>query len=278
MTFTEDIFFFIAPAIIITALFAVPYTRNILDREYSEVLTISSGYLLALIGIKCNSDKIVFFNWTWEQISAPIVIISILMTLIGTILRIWRKGKLIPREKLQQSLNNLKKEYYKLCSDNLKELFNSFFTKSEGNGRVSIYKYEEDKFILIGRYSNNPIYNKTGRESYPSDEGFISIGWTNGEFIINNLPVFSTHKRLYIQEVSEKCKIGTNTLNKLPMKSRSFYIKRIDNEDSRNPLGIIVFEQMSPNVIDGNLIATLISQHCKILSSLFKSMKSLHNI
>ena len=59
------------------------------------------------------------------------------------------------------------------------------------------------------------------------------------------------------------------------MKSCAFYISRIENEDSRLQLGIIVFEQIQSKQIDSVEIDNILEYNKLYIRSLIKSMKSI---
>ena len=59
------------------------------------------------------------------------------------------------------------------------------------------------------------------------------------------------------------------------MKSCSFFIYRLDNEDSRPPLGIVVVEQLQSSQIDHQNMNEIFSSNEQQLSFLIKSMKSI---
>lgn len=59
------------------------------------------------------------------------------------------------------------------------------------------------------------------------------------------------------------------------MKSCSFYIKRIENEDARMPLGIIVFEKIQNIEIEAQDIKNKLISNREQLVTLIKSMKTI---
>ena len=159
-------------------------------------------------------------------------------------------------------------------------MFKEFYSSAEGQGRISIYKHytnenKEDKFKLLGRYATNNIYNKYGRGEYSANEGFIAKGWEMGTFKIEGIPKWTHKGKEYKDFIKQKWSINDSTLNKITMKSRSFHIRKIENEDSRPPLGIVVFEQMSPQTINEESIQSILKNHQEQLIFLIKSMKSI---
>lgn len=279
---SSDIFYFIGFVFVILILFILPKTKKIFEKNIPEVIGISSAYFYLLANIKNDSYNLIVMNYSWRDINTFLVFIGTALALLAVYLNFKIKSEFITNEKLASQLDYtnkkleiLKKEYYKLCSDNLRIIFKSFFDLSNGAGRVSVYKYENDAFKLLGRYSNNPLYNKKGRESYPANEGFIALGWAHEIYEIYNIPQWTKNGKDYKDAVKELCNISDATLKNIKMKSCSFFIYRLDNEDSRPPLGIVVVEQLKSSQIDHQNMSEIFSSNEQQLSFLIKSMKSI---
>jgi hypothetical protein len=279
---SSDIFYFIGFVFVILILFILPKTKKIFEKNIPEVIGISSAYFYLLADIKNDSYNLIVMNYSWRDINTFLVFIGTALALLAVYLNFKIKSEFITDEKLASELDYtnkkleiLKKEYYKLCSDNLRIIFKSFFDLSNGAGRVSVYKYENDAFKLLGRYSNNPLYNKKGRDSYPANEGFIALGWANEIFEIYNIPQWTKNGKDYKNAIKVLCNISDSTLKNIKMKSCSFFIYRLDNEDSRPPLGIVVVEQLQSSQIDHQNMSEIFSSNEQQLSFLIKSMKSI---
>ncbi|RMZ58000.1 hypothetical protein D1632_17005 [Chryseobacterium nematophagum] len=279
---TADIFFFITYIFAVLILLLIPYTKNIFKKNIAELFSITSAYLLILADIKNDSKKVIINDLTWEDINFSLVGLGFILLIVSVIVNFSQKNKNLSFSQIQSELQtttdklkNIQKEYFKLCSDNIRVIFEDFFTQTDGQGRISIYKFDDNQFKLLGRYSNNPEFNKAGRENYSSNEGFIALGWQNGKFSIDSIPKWTGKGKDYKDFMKNSCNISENILKKIKMKSRSFYIYRIKNEDSRPPLGIIVFEQIKPEVINQVLIENIISGHEAQLQFLIKSMKTI---
>ena len=265
-------------------LYVLPKTKDFASKTTNEFIGITSAYLYLLADIKNESHKKVFFNLTWSDLNPYLVYGGIIVALTYLYLNYKNKNKYITDEILLANVNILeqkfessKKEFFKLCSDIIKSDFVNFFTNSNNNGRISIYKYENEKFYLLGRYSSNPTYNKLSRKEYPENEGFIAKGWEIGTHSAYDIPTYRGKGRDWKKSIKNKCNISTSTLDKIRMKSCSFYVHRIENEDSRDPLGIIVAEQISSNEINKIDISQPLQKHSEVISSLIKSMKNLYN-
>ncbi|MCU4188967.1 hypothetical protein M9Q43_07290 [Flavobacterium sp. HXWNR29] len=279
---SSDVFYFIGFVFAILILFILPKTKEIFEKNIPEVLGVSSAYFYLLADIKSDSFNLIILDYSWRDINSLLVFFGIALALLAVYLNFKIKSKFITNEELvseleitNKKLEVIKKEYYKLCSDNLRIIFKSFFDLSNGCGRVSVYKYDGDVFKLLGRYSNNPLYNKKGRDSYPSNEGFIALGWANEIFEIYNIPQWTKNGKDYKNAVKELCNISDSTLKNIKMKSCSFFIYRLDNEDSRPPLGIVVVEQLQSSQIDHQNMNEIFSSNEQQLSFLIKSMKSI---
>ncbi|WP_300688733.1 hypothetical protein [Chryseobacterium sp.] len=279
---STDIFFFIGYFIIILILYSLKWTKDFANKNSNELIGVTSAYFYLLADIKNDNDNKIFFDYTWKDINTPLVYLGIILALIYLYINYINKDKFINDESLIQENTQLKenfkvsqKEFYKLCSDIIKGCFGEFYESSNGNGRISIYKYDNNSFTLLGRYCSNPLYNSEGRPHYPENEGIIAIGWQNGTASIHNIPKYTNKGREWKKRMKEICNISDNSLDKIKMKSQSFHVQRINNEDSRNPLGIIVAEKLSSEIINEELITLPLKLHNEIIASLIKSMKTI---
>ncbi|WP_198537339.1 hypothetical protein [Capnocytophaga canimorsus] len=275
---TEESFYLILPFVLVVILLIVFYFKKQILYHLSDIIMSIVTYLFFIVDYKKDTEKVVIFNQTWEDLSCIIIIFSAIISVFAIIYNMLKKKERLKIEEYEMQISIIKGEYKKLCSDNIKIIFKEFFNKSNGQGRVSIYKHLGDKFILLGRYSNNPEYNKKGRENYPDNKGFISKGWQEGTFTIHNIPKWVKNGKDYKEYVRKHCDIDDSTLKKINMKSCSFYVKRIENEDgdSRLPLGIIVFEQIPNSKIDSKSINCKLEENKEQLTTLIKSMKTIY--
>lgn len=113
--------------------------------------------------------------------------------------------------------------------------------------RITIYRYEKDNFVQVGRHSINVELRRNGRSKYPKDEGFISKAWENGTFYIENLPDYNKEPDKYLDETVKVQKINKGTIRKISMKSRSYYCKNLTNQKN-DPIAVIVIESKLPEL------------------------------
>jgi hypothetical protein len=88
--------------------------------------------------------------------------------------------------------------------------------------RISLYKYEEGSYTMIGRFSHNTQFNRTGRGKYPDGQGCIDIAYKEGKSVILNLPDPYLNGEEYYKEVEQKYNIPKKIMKKCNMKSRSY--------------------------------------------------------
>lgn len=153
-------------------------------------------------------------------------------------------------DNLENSLTDIVKE--------MNELFNSYLTllveslNFNHTERISVYKVFDDKFILIGRSSRNPVLEKRNRGNYPINEGFIGKAWEEGFYFIDDLPdpgATERSKGTYYARVNSISPIPRETIDSMSMLSRSFYIERINGYDGK-PKAIIVIESKNNNAFE----------------------------
>lgn len=145
---------------------------------------------------------------------------------------------------LESKLNEVVTETNELFNSYLRLLLKNLnFTHTE---RISVYKVYNNKFKLIGRTSVDPILSGIGRPEYPINEGFIGKGWREGEYFIENLPDINVaNGNTYYNAINKIHPIPRLVIEGIKMKSRNFFIYRINGYDS-NPKAVLVFESLNP--------------------------------
>ena len=123
----------------------------------------------------------------------------------------------------------------------VRQLYNHW--KFGYSDRISIYRYEGENFVQVGRYSKNIALRKDGRRKYPTNEGFIGKALHNGEFHIDRLPDYDEEPDKYINDVIKKAKINKGTIRNISMKSRSFFCKNLTNQVG-DPIAVVVIESL----------------------------------
>ena len=277
------IWYFVIYAFLILILWAFEESRKFLKTNLTEVITSCSAYIYLLSDIKSQSEDILFGDYKWKDCNLFLIVCGSIFLFISLYVGYKKNQEVLIYSNLINDLANekhnnkkIKEEYYSLCSNYLKEIFEPFFSSvTVGNSRVSIYKHQGNHFTLLGRCSDNPLFNKKGLQIYSDTEGFIALGWQNSTYKIHNIPEWKHKGATYKSFMKEKCIIQEDRLKKLTMHSRSFYIYRLDNPNSTNPHGIIVFEKMNETEINIQKVEEAFVTHKNQIIALLKSMKTL---
>lgn len=142
-------------------------------------------------------------------------------------------------EHLEGVLQSLPEEFLKLLSKKW---------RMQGDTRITIYSYTIDDFIPLSRYSKNPDYDRKNRKSYPKDVGYISKCWAveEGKYF-KELPDPKKDIREYIDYTHKETGMLKKDIEKLPMKSRSYYGKTLHDNEGRAFL-IIMIESTKPHI------------------------------
>lgn len=245
---------------------------NIINWLFNKAQYISglSFVLLTIIDISnWNEITIDAFGIPTLQIGKILYFIAVIIAIVFGIfavskskeveeleINIAEKGEKIVE--LEDAISNIISDTDELFNSYLKLIINNLeFKHTE---RISVYKVIENKFILLGRTSENPRLMEKGRSNYPINEGFIAKGWEEKQFYINNLPEPNGSKSNdYYKAVNKISKIDKTVVQNMKMKSRNYYVKRIDGLDNQ-PKAVIVCESKSPNKFSKEDIEDKISE------------------
>ncbi|UDK97156.1 hypothetical protein EYB33_12975 [Lysinibacillus sphaericus] len=202
--------------ILIPLLYTIEYTKDL-------VIKIPFHWVISLV----------LFIWAWVQTSRNFV----------------SKKELTNNISSLENENGMLKSNLESIPENMVKIFYKHFNLGNED-RVTVYRVKDNEFFIpVGRFSDNPSYKKSGRSEYPLDSGFIGKCWTDGEFKIQNLPNYNRNQEKYIEQVKKKCDIDENLLKGLNMKSRSFYCKRLTfNGDE--PIAVVVIESFNTSLPD----------------------------
>ncbi len=228
--------------------------------KYSLQITSISLVVLSIVDISnLNEWKESFWGLTDVPIGKFIYYPAVISAILFGIFSISNSSNIKDLEEDNKDKGNKIQDLENALNDSIKEmneLFNSYLTLMIKNlnfghtERISVYKVYENKFVMIGRASDNPNLQQIGRSSYPIDEGFIGKGWAEGEYFINDLPDPNLRNGdTYYKKVNEVCTIEKEVLNNIKMKSRTFFIYRIKGYDNL-PKAVLVIESENEKGFD----------------------------
>lgn len=118
--------------------------------------------------------------------------------------------------------------------------------KLTNNERITLYKFINDEFYVLGRFSENPELKKRSRNSYKK-EGLIFRAWQETKFFKNTgIPEPDSKRNKfkagYYSVINSLAKINEETVWNMNMKGRSFYIKALKDMMNLEQTSIIVVE------------------------------------
>ena len=148
-------------------------------------------------------------------------------------------------KELEKNFENLSMYFENLPSEFLNGV--SKYLKLKNSDRISLYILNDDNFEIIGRYSENHKYNKKRRSKYPSNKGYIAkcLKNNNGKpyYYVANLPK-PTNKK-YTKKIANDTGMTKEEINKLSMKSRTYFTRVIKSEKINRNIGILVVESIN---------------------------------
>lgn len=195
-------------------------------------------YIFPLVVVQPNIQKIIleYFLYT--------IIVIIILFIINEYLKV---KQLSSYKNVKNELKKLSMHYESvnlflegLPREFLKHV--SKFLKLKNSERISLYVYFEKKFFIIGRYSENPTYNREGRRVYP-ECGYIAecLRNDNGKDYYSKTGLPTNTSKKYLRTVERDTGMKREDIEKLSMKSRSYFTKVIKDENMNN-VGVLVIE------------------------------------
>jgi hypothetical protein len=256
--------------------------------KYSEHITVFFLIALSVIDIS-NVD-----DWKYKeyQVGKYFYYICVVIAILTGLMSLETKRKIKELEdenqKMSEEGNNLSNKIIQLENDieelnsDFISLFNTqiaviFYKLSFGaNERISIYKHENDKFIILGRYSSNPVYTKIREKIYPDNEGFIQLAWENesGEHYIDNIPEPKNGNiKDYLNVICSSCSINKERVKSMRMRSRNYYSKSLNDITGMKRNAIIVIESTDIQKLNREKISEILGEQEKNLTIFMDKMK-----
>ena len=229
------------------------WLSNLKKNWFSSIINLLL-YIIPIIVVKKSISELV------EEHFLTFVLILIILFLFSEYIKI--KDLINTEEEINtlkcniETLENEKLELEKYSEDlsmyfeNLpSEFLNgvSKYLKLKNSDRISLYILNGNKFEIIGRYSENPVYNQKNRAEYPSDKGYIAkcLKNNNGKpyYYVANLP--KTTNIRYTKKIANDTGMTKEEINKLSMKSRTYFTRVIKSEKINKNIGILVIESIN---------------------------------
>jgi len=238
------------------------------------ILNIFIGILYAIIGILFGLNKLILYNKVHtNNVGGRLFGLTIILRIIQFIKQNKKDKSILDFEesnnlqaekiqKLENQIQKINKNSIEIVEIHLAYLFLKL--KLGDNERVSLYKFINDEFYILGRYSTNPEIKRKSRSSYPK-EGMISKAWEEKKYFKNNGIPVPHSKRLkfrsgYFKVINEIARITEETVWNMKMKSRSFYLRAFDEFNGLERTSIIVIESKNDNAFIENEIDEILNQ------------------
>lgn len=209
---------------------------------------------------------------------------GVLFLLVGEIVELKHKKRISSLEKTMNEqkeeindnrdvIEQARQDYAELLRTKLRTL--SERLELEDSERVSLYKHDGEAFVLLGRYSEDPVYSQNGRPYYSEDEGCINEAWRNGQVHIDDLPDPSSDFNDWLEKQKIKCNVKKQDARQFTMHSRSYlgFAIRDASEDRR---AVLMFESTHARAFDKeNVRLALTDGEEKMLGRFLESMRSI---
>ncbi|CAI8914631.1 hypothetical protein [Chryseobacterium sp. IT-36CA2] len=219
------------------------------------------GILYALIGILFGINKEIFGKKIHSYTLGWVLLcIALILSLIQFFKQNKKDKSILNLEKINNSqsenIQKLENQIQKINQNSIDivEIHLAYLFVKLGlgdNERISIYKFINDQFYVLGRYSSNPELKTKSRRNYKK-EGLINKAWELKKYFKNNgipLPDKNRTKfrRGYYKILNDIAPIEEETVWKMKMKSRSFYLRAFDDLNELARTSIIVIESKNDN-------------------------------
>jgi hypothetical protein len=202
----------------------------------------------------------------WTNRNIVIFSVSAIAVILGNLLIINRNNRLrkllleiesltSENKTLQLEIAQNEDDYFDLLNKQLSVLFSMLeFTENE---RISLYKHEADKFVMLGRFSTNPIFCRKSRTIYPDNQGCLKKAWEQGNSFVNDLPDPIQYKKRYYKILKASWDIDEDTAQNFTMKSRTLLALGINHVSGFPRIAVIVFESILENGLNEDLLKNI---------------------
>ncbi|MEJ5096028.1 MULTISPECIES: hypothetical protein [Sphingomonas] len=191
-----------------------------------------------------------------------VAILSFLVTLIQSVLRPSIKS-------LQSKVDLVGESLRTLCDGLMTDLASKLAISHKDDSRASLYVHDGNShFVLIGRYSPNPVLRKPGRPFYPDDQGCIAKGWQQGWSFENTLGNGAN----YTRNTEARYGIPTADIVRFAMKSKLLGAHRVDSNGE--PIAVVLVESMRQDRFDEQALEAALSQFSTDYAPMLKAFRA----
>lgn len=191
-------------------------------------------------------------DW-WANV---MIVVGLLMVAASQILQARQKTRITSLEKecegYRKRIEDLEQEKARLTSAS-RELLDRYLgvlangqLKFDHNDRISLYVHNGDsEFTRAARYSPNANFKKSGRLSYPDDEGCIGNAWNQRAFFDDDFPDPEIEYEAFIAR-HVKDGLSEDAARSMSMKSRCLGAYTIMDVGGHASRAVVVVESIEP--------------------------------
>jgi hypothetical protein len=172
-------------------------------------------------------------GWRWLLTSWPglIFVLGVALTLVGNTAT-WRRERHLGG--LQRQITELEgqvaeledkvefraRDYYAQFRMELARVLKEELGYGD-NERISVYRHRGRTFQLLGRYSENPQFDRRTNRLYPDHQGVVARAWEDRAAAELSLPDPEKDEASYFRVLEERWSIDEETARQLTMRSRA---------------------------------------------------------
>ncbi|RWC10330.1 MAG: hypothetical protein EOS52_25235 [Mesorhizobium sp.] len=182
--------------------------------------------------------------------SRALAVLALLITAAGVVYSTSRQGSLEHAlatakdeiDKLQGLIASFGTDYFDIWTKRLQALAEEL--KFDGQDRVSVYRYADEAFTMVGRFAIRPELNKPGRSVYPANQGVIGTAWRSGDgkCVVTDLPDPETDLQAYLTRCEADWQLPNDVVQEMTMKPRSVAAFALMNSQKTGRNAIVVLE------------------------------------
>lgn len=260
-------------------------TQNHIYEHYLPYWNGLNVLIFAIVGILFSLNREIFWGKIHSNILGWLLLVVIMLSSIFHISKQVKNNRTIEavdknrknetkkliddKDNLDLKIQKLENQIAKINNNSIEivEIHLAYLAekmKLTNNERITLYKFINDEFYVLGRFSKNPELKKRSRNSYKK-EGLIFKAWQDTKFFKNTgIPEPDSKRNKfksgYYSVINSLAKISEETVWNMNMKSRSFYIKPFKDMMNLEQTSIIVVESKSDKGFEEDDIDTVLNQ------------------
>lgn len=229
-------------------------------REFwARAAVVAGAVLFSSVGLILSPQA---EGWMWLLTSWPgrIFVLGVALTLVGNAAT-WRREKHLGRLQrrvaeleelvaaLEDRVETRTRDYYAQFRTELARVLKEELGYGDTE-RISVYRHRGRTFQLLGRYSENPQFDRRTNRLYPDHQGVVAKAWEDRTAAELSLPDPETDEASYYRALEERWVMDEETARRLTMRSRALVGCAIYEPKGVDREAVVVVESMSVGKIN----------------------------